>query len=242
MTKDEALSKIRKLLAMSTDGRGNMHEAEAAMRQATALMRKFQIDSAEEVLSDLKGGECMIHECDSIFAYPSKNLGSRVPVWVGMIAVGVGRLCSVKADVTRTKALGICVRFSGYAPDVQFARWMYRLLIETVHTVAVQTVEGRGEREAFRYGAASTLQNRLYQLAAENDAEARKANLQGVGTALMVIDNKRDAVEAAYGETETVERNRQVGMSTILGSMAGAKINIPSGRPVSGATGKAAIS
>ena len=46
-SKEKALGKIRKLLKMGEDGRGNVNEAEAALRQARALMDKHQINELE---------------------------------------------------------------------------------------------------------------------------------------------------------------------------------------------------
>lgn len=45
MTKDEAIAKIKKCLALSASG--NEHEAEAALRQAQSLMQRFGVDEAD---------------------------------------------------------------------------------------------------------------------------------------------------------------------------------------------------
>ena len=40
MDKDWAIKKVQKLMAIANDGRGNENEAERALNQAEALMRK----------------------------------------------------------------------------------------------------------------------------------------------------------------------------------------------------------
>lgn len=239
MTKDEAMQKIRKLLAMGTDGRGNLNEAETAMRHAQALMRKFQIDSVDEVLADLKGGKEMAQDSDGPFAYPSKNRPTKVPAWVGIVAVGVGKLLTTKVDIIMDRELGARVRFSGYGPDVQFSRWMYRYLIETIHQMACQTVGSRGEREAFRYGCATTVQGRMYRMVAEQEAADREEQeaLQrvAIGTmssALVLFDAKKAAVEAAFGAQGVTQVKREASDARLMGSMAGNKLNIPTARPL----------
>lgn len=242
MNKDEALSKIRKLLAMANDGRGNLNEAETAMRQAQSLMRKYQIDSAEEVLADLKSGHDMVQETDSIWAYPSKNKPTKCPAWIGIISLGVGILNEVKTDITFTAAQGVVMRFSGYGPDVQFSKWLYRFLIETVYRMATEHAQSRGDREAFRYGMACTLQSRLKAMHedqqtqdAENSEDKHDVVLRedrhNACTVLAIVDSKRLAVAAAFGSQEVKKGNkREVDANTAAGQAAGRKLNIPTAR------------
>ena len=47
MDKEQAVHKAQKLMAVALDGRGNGHEAERALAQAEALIRKFGLEQAE---------------------------------------------------------------------------------------------------------------------------------------------------------------------------------------------------
>ncbi len=244
--RERAMEKIRKLLAMGTDGRGNLTEAETAMRQAQALMRKWQIESADEVLADLKAGKDMIQDHDSPFAYPSSNAPKKVPAWVGVCGVSAGMLCTVKVDIVGHHELGVRVRFSGYGPDVQFAKWLYRYLIETIHQMAVEAYSSRGEREAYRYQCAGTVQTRIKEMVAKQKAQdeaSARGNFEaiegtGVGTALAIFDAKLAAVNAAFGEQQVTTQKREMTDAGYRGYQDGQKLNIPTARPLGGETGE----
>lgn len=238
--KDRAMEKIRKLLAMGTDGRGNIHEAEAAMRQAQALMRKFQIDSVEEVLSDLKGGKDTQQDSDGPFAYPSKNRPTKIPAWVGIVAVGVGRLTTCKVDIIMESTRGARVRFSGYGPDVQFSLWLYRFFIEAIHRLACEAVTSRGERESFRFGAASMIQARIARMVSEQEAAdraeqeaAQRVAIGAMSTALVIVAAKKQAVAEHFGEQSGKQVKRESNDAHRAGVDAGSRLNIPTARPLS---------
>lgn len=84
MTKDEALAKVKKLLKMANDNRGNMNEAENAARQAEALMRKFHLESADVELAELDGGQPQEELVSG--ARPGKKDAKEVPRWVSVPA------------------------------------------------------------------------------------------------------------------------------------------------------------
>ena len=60
---ETVLAKLRKLLAMAHDGRGNETEAETALRHAEALMRKHGIEAGGLNMSD---ATVIIHNRDNI--------------------------------------------------------------------------------------------------------------------------------------------------------------------------------
>lgn len=234
--RERAVEKVRKLLAMAYDGRGNMHEAEAAMRQATALMSKFNIEAAEAQLTDLCSDEPDLAQEHCV---PNYDKGARpaksIPAWVGVIAVGVARLCQVKADGSRTKEGIASVRFSGYATDVVFATWLLPILCRAVFNEARAQL-GRAtlaERETFRRAAAGQLQRRLKALANEE-----KTQVSSSSTALVVIDKKQQVIEQAFGEmkvssVDNSERARRDASAAAAGYSYGRSVPIPRGRPVS---------
>lgn len=242
MDRDAIMRKIRALLAMGTDGRGNMNEAEAAMRQAQAMMRKYQVEESEVVLDELRGKSHMRRASESPYAYKSSDIPTKVPAWVGVISIGVGRLTDTVIDIIMDSQAGARVRFSGYAPDVEFACWLYRYLIETVHRLAKERGGRRSELESFRRGAAAELQRRLYALAAERDAEDKAEAGSGAGTALMVVNTKRAAVAEAFGGQRMKNTSGvRDAMSAMAGRQAASRIAIHTNRPIGGSGGKAGL-
>lgn len=185
--REHAMAKVRKLLAMASDGRGNMQEAETATRQAAALMAKYNIEAAEAQLADLCGDEP-----DLVQEYYVADYGPRdprppksVPDWVGFLAIGVGWLCQVKVDGSTDPSRNAkAIRFSGYSTDVAFAKWLLPMLCRAVYNEALkQWGHGtKADREVFRRKAAGTLQRRLKDMRDEQQV----ATVATAGTALVV--------------------------------------------------------
>lgn len=76
MTRNDALKRIRKCLALATSN--EPHEAAAALRQAQALMDKFDITDAEASLSDITEASC-------------RSSGKKtIPLWEAALAKAVG--------------------------------------------------------------------------------------------------------------------------------------------------------
>lgn len=71
MTREQAIEKVRKCLALA--GSSNAHEAAAAMRHAQALMRKYGIDDAAVELSQVKQAQ-------------TTTAASSIPIWVNSLA------------------------------------------------------------------------------------------------------------------------------------------------------------
>lgn len=234
--RERALEKVRRLLAMANDGRGNMQEAETAARQAAALMAKFNIESAEAQLKDLCSDE---PDLDQALVCPNYYGGEvrtkTLPVWVGIIAVGVGIVTQTKVDGYRKDGYGVA-RFSGYRTDVVFAEWLFQLLCGAVYRESTTTRYDRAGRGDFRHAASVAIQRRLAALRKEQDAALTRASSS---TALVVVDKKQQVINEAFGEMKTRKMSRQVhdAGARSAGSEFGQQINIPAGaRPLNGSS------
>lgn len=222
-----AMTKIRKLLALAGNEAANEQEAATAARQAESLMRKHQIDSVEITLKEIEQDVSFEQgTVDVSFEGRENYVSKAMPSWVGVIAVGVGRLHTCKVDTTWLAGKGLKIRFSGYAPDVLVATWTYTMLCQTVYRLSKKHGQGQGMAfcKSFRVGAASTLQRMLFEL-----AHAKLAESQVPGTqALAIYDNKKARVEEMYGAQKTTKSNS--GASSRAGYLAGkdaaAKINL----------------
>src|SRR3990167_6725294 len=115
------LEKVRKLLAMGRDGRGNANEEETAMRQASRLMAEYGIAEAEVDMAALDCGTMIFGETD-IRADGRDNTApcKSFSVWCGVIAVGVARFTDTVTVRERT-AQGERLKFRGEKQDVLLA-------------------------------------------------------------------------------------------------------------------------
>lgn len=248
--RDKAMDKIRKLLAMANDGRGNEQEAATAARQAEKMMRQYQIDTAEVVMQELETEEAFGQGMGQVsFENIKGHKPKQVPGWVGIIAIGCGSAFTTKVDVVRT-ANGIMVRFSGYKMDVELCKWVYHFLCETVMRVSREQTTGMAGAKSFRAGAAGALQRRLFAMKMERqqeneayDAQHKALTNKGPGTAVALFDRKAERVEEMFGAQETKQKKTKVSDADAYhaGRVAGSKMNIPTNRPVGGAPARTAI-
>lgn len=231
------LEKVRKLLAMARDGRGNATESETAMRQANKMMAEFGIEEAEFDLQQLDSDAMVFGEatCGSDGRAPMQGKVYRsMPSWSGMLAVGVGRFTDTVVSRRRTEH-GELLVFRGEREDVLLARWMLGVLGEAIEIERrASGWKGKGEATSFRVSAVSTLCSRLRTLNAERRAMYEDAKRTSGSRALMVVDRKAVEVAKRFGVQKT--RTSRGGYSStgaaMAGAAAGSRINIPSGRPV----------
>ena len=239
----KAIDKIRKLLAMANDGRGNEQEAETAARQAEKMMRAYQVESADIIMKELQTDDAFDRGVEDVYFGPKdpRYMPSAVSSWVGVVAIGVGAAFTCKVDTVMTKE-GIKVRFSGYSMDVQLARWVFGYLCQTVHRLAVENYKGKGvtTAKAFRSGAGGILQRRLFEI---RDARNKENRGDSNGTALVLYDKKAQRVAEMYGEQKTKQNKTNVRDQAAFahGREAGAKININTNRPIGGPAAQARI-
>ncbi len=231
------LEKVRKLLAMAKDGRGNANEEETAMRQANKLMAEFGIDEAEADMSAIDAGEMIFGaaQCGPDGKAPEQGKVYRsCPTYAGVLAVGVGYFTD--SIVTRkTTPNGEMLVFSGERDDVLLARWIFGVLVNSI--LREQQTSGwtaRGDANSFRRAAASTLQSRMKLMQRERRAMYEAARETSQSRALVVVDRKANEIAVRFGTQKTRQHSagyRSSGAAQ-AGQSAGQRINIPSGRPV----------
>ena len=231
------LEKVRKLLNMARDGRGNATEEETAMRQANKLMAEYGIAEAECDMSAIDAGEMIFGEvqCGSDGRAPEQGKVYRsAPGWCGVVGVGVARFTDSIINRKRTEHGELYV-FRGEQQDVLLARWLFGVLVQSIQSE--QRASGwtaRGEAGTFRMAAACTLQDRLMQLARERRAMYEQAKAQSNSRALVVVDRKAGEIMKRFGTQKTQKTGHRASSSgaMLAGQSAGQRINIPSGRPV----------
>lgn len=240
MARERAVDKIRKLLAVARDGRGNEHEAANAASAAEKLMRHYQIESADVVMDELTKDEAFERGMENVsFEGIAGHKPKQTPPWVGYIAVGCGEAFTCKVDLVSTIE-GVKVRFSGYAMDVMLCRWVYSFLCQEVFRISKEHCKGRGmsASKSFRLGAASVLQARLKEMKATRTKEAEQSAAVGSSTALVLYDKKESRVEEMFGATKTQQKKHTASDAGAYwaGREQAAKMAIPTNRPLSGAS------
>lgn len=233
------LEKVRKLLAMGRDRRGNGNESETAMRQANKIMAEFGIAEAECDMAMINAGEMVFGttQCGPDGKPPKQGKVYRsCPTYASVLAVGVARFTD-SVVIRKSSEHGELLVFQGEQQDVLLASWLFGVLISSIQSEQKSSGwTGRGEAATFRVAASSALAKRLRGLAAERAAMFEKAKAESNSRALMVVDHKRSEIIAKFGKQKTkgVRTRSADSGAFIAGAQAGQRINIPSGRPISG--------
>ncbi|CAB4171389.1 Domain of unknown function DUF2786 [uncultured Caudovirales phage] len=235
------LEKVRKLLAMGRDGRGNDNENDIAMRQANKIMAEYGIAEAECDMSAIDAGEMVFGEaqCGPDGRAPEQGKIYRaMPSYAGVLAIGIGRFCDAIVG-RKTTANGEMLTFRGEQQDVLLARWIFGVLVNSI--LAEQRKSGwtaRSDANSFRMAAASTLQRRLKELADERIKMYEEAKAISNSRALVVVDRKRNEIVARFGEqkVKSTRAGYRSSGAAMAGTDAGRRINIPAGRPIAGSS------
>jgi hypothetical protein len=189
MDNSKIMKRIRSLMAMAADS-SSPHEAAIAARRAKALMDQYQLDNADLVYDELESGE----------GFTEQTAGSSykaVPGWHKVLTYGVCLLTDTQALYVSVCDGGRRVEFRGYAPDVELAGVLLAFLVAQMEgalkarRAALGRKVGRKWANDYRYGFATTVQNRAKSLKAERDAES-------TGTDLAIY--KADALVKHYGK------------------------------------------
>lgn len=134
--RQKVMGKIRKLMTLALDGRGNEQEAETALRQAQLLMAKFNIDEADVIAKELqdKRAEVIIERWKraGMNIKPGGTKQREFPDWASVLGLGVGRFCDCRV-VIRKNIDGVpCAVFAGYNADAEMASWTFDYLMDCI--------------------------------------------------------------------------------------------------------------
>jgi len=215
---EKVVEKLRKLLAMANDGRGNETEAETALRHAEALMRKHGIESADIVLKEMQAGTL---KTDSVVV--DTLSGARVPKWIGYLVIGIGKLTDTIVMGSPIDGYRAGIKFCGTPEDVQMAAFLLPYLMEAIDRERKRDGVGYHVQQ-YRVAAALVLQKRMKDLRAERDKVFEASS----STALMVIDKKLQVIKEKFGEQETKQTKSNLTNMHVanLGAAAGKRINL----------------
>ncbi len=219
---ESILRRIEKLLAIAGDHRGDPNEAAAAAHQAERMMRKFQIDHADVVESQLaKKGESFA----SLDVAPSLDLTSsssgRKAAWAGLLGVAIAKLNDCQCRYVRALNGEKSLRFSGYAPDAQICRYTWMMVVNSLIAATPKGIGADGAN-AFRQGYIASVCASLKAALRE-----KKKTIPSDGQSLLVI--KSAAVAGYFGSVRYVRSNQRETSNLsafVAGQKAGAQLDI----------------
>ena len=189
-------------MAVAMDGRGNENEAERALAQAEALIRKFGIEQAEIASTEAAAG---FDWTDAFHAYgPPRNPAKSCPKWFQIISTGVATFTDTIVRLHYDAALGYGVGFYGDRADTLFAQWLVGYLKGSVWEALNRAHRehpqwSRSDMEDFRKAMAARLSSRMKDLRRERDIEFAAPLQHGTGTALMLVTDKLARRDAEFG-------------------------------------------
>lgn len=202
------LAKIRKLMALAADTRGNPHEVEAAARQAQAMMRKYNIDMAEAIEQGIRKDSSSIESRTHVFNFRPGKVYKETPLWASFLATAVAQAHDCGARLTGVDR----VTFYGYSVDCEVAVYIYEVLLKAIYR---NSPKGGGVAVAngFRLGAVHEIKIRYHEEAAAAQAEAVKSR------ALVVV--KQQAIEEKFGVFNYEPKKTSQSMAGAVGYASG---------------------
>lgn len=234
MNIQDAISKVRKLLALSKSQ--NINEAALAAAKAAAIMQEYSIEEAA-VQSDSSCDEPV----KSYVFDPDKPSRKKIR-WRMHIATGCAKVFGCESYWQ----YGCEIALIGRKSDVQGARYLFDLIAPQVERLADETWDRVGQfnpydkrswMHAFRLGCASTVRERMEFQVAERmsklrgEARENQKLLSGgeSSNALMVINSRLVKVDQ-FMESLKLKPSRKASISDVSGYhsglRAGHKVNI----------------
>lgn len=217
--RDRVLRRIKKMLAMADDTRGNPNEIAAFAAQAASLMRRYNIEHSEVLAAEIRSGVDIV--CEDI-APP--NYDKRVPYWYNVLGTIVGRTMCCQTRLLWVRVDGkskLSLKLFGYRPDIEVSQWLFSYLIGQVQKLAEQhwkvymselQLAGRAIypntrrkwKDQFREGVVRGITDRIEQVygkaAEDTDAAAEKSSgsRNGSGALVVLREVKEQAVRNAF--------------------------------------------
>lgn len=214
MTQDKLLDKIRKLLAVANDDRGNEHECASAAAMAAKLMAKHNLEMADVIAEELTKDDSIVGEF-----IDEPNYDKKVPHWYNILGTCIGQtmdcVCRQQWQIS-PKGRKVGFQLLGYKEDVEVGRWLFNYILiqinkltsEAWNTRAVEiklakrrdpwASERRTFKDRYRYGVVLGITKRIRELYAR-EQEAKSEIRTSNGTSLVAIKQKR--IEEVFNYT-----------------------------------------
>lgn len=211
---DKVIDKIRKLLAMAGDT-SSPNEAMLAAKRARALMDKHQLSKGD--IEKQTGDQFLESQGDSVTTSRRR--------WLLKLQNAAANLNDCIGAVTH--APNVKYLFQGFKSDAIVAKLTFDYLVQACNRQCHQSqVKGVSEKNFFRLGFATAIQNRAWQIKSERE----RTFVNTSGTALVPL--KQSMISAHFGElkplkaSKTREPTYEEMKSYLKGEIAGQKVSL----------------
>lgn len=224
----KAKLKIAKLLRLGENTGATTNEAETALRQADALMRKYGITRAQIV----EGGGEVTYNWESGF-YEFGRDGKPVkknPIWYQWLIVGIANFTDTIASNAYDYERGAGVKFKGEAEDVVLALWFADYLKDAIRLATRAADAGSPQgREEFRKAMSLRLCARMREMRQQRTQET-------TGTALVVVSDKLAKRDEQFGQAKyKTGKAVTLHMGDVVQKAVAAANKVQFNKPLSGA-------
>jgi hypothetical protein len=199
MTKEEAIEKVRKLLALSQSN--NPHEAALAAQRAQEILNKYEI---EQGMLDLSSDDPTDKEQitqDGILGEPTQ----RMSAWKGVLSDALARANACRSywhwlhTVNQTNwrpARIMRLKIVGRPSDVQKVQYMFSLLVAEVDRLTKRDCAGKGKTYSnnYRHGMVGAIAEKIHE-AKQSARRAVYAEHAGDTLALVKIDRSLERLD-----------------------------------------------
>jgi hypothetical protein len=208
MTKEKAIERARKLMAMAADS-SSPNEAAIAAKRARSIIDKFQLSNDQLESCDYSVGEQVIAK---------KN----IPSWLNSLGVYIAQL----NDCIATRSGGT-LKFKGLTEDVEVANFMFNYIREAgirAHRKD-KSVDPFHHKSSFLMGFTSSIGKRVKEILKERSDDSKSES----GKDLVLV--KKAMVEAHFNQVGAYKQSRFNGQESSYGQghAAGDKVNITTG-------------
>lgn len=199
------LERIRKLLAVANDSRGNEHECASAAAMAAKLMAKHNLEMADVIAEELAKDDSIVGEF-----IDEPNYDKKVPHWYNILGTCIGQtmdcVCRLQWSTSKGK-YKIGFQLLGYREDVEVARWLFNYItiqinrlaeeawkpkfeaIEEEHGRKPYASERRTFKDNYRYGLVLGITGKIREVYSK---EVAKEEIKtSAGTSLVAIKQRR---------------------------------------------------
>jgi len=190
--RNKVLDRARKLLALAKSS--NVHEAAAAAGAAQRLLEAHRLDLAALTRPEGRPRSVRLHD-------EPLDEGARLAAWKIDLAMVVSEANCARVVVLRDGRYAV-LQIVGQDEDVGAARVLYSWLVSEIQRLArASGVRGRAALDSFRFGAVSTIEQRLARVRREVRKQARKAaHAKADSTALVKVGMTAMAVRDGEAE------------------------------------------
>lgn len=224
---ESVMRRIKKLLAIAEDSRGDANECAAAARMAESIMRKYQIDHADVISAELQREDAF----DSTYVGTTmdpEGASKTASGWAGILAVQVANLYDCQARYGWTPKHGKSIKFSGYKLDTELARQTYVFIVNNMAAASREYLKinrwaGRREGEAFRSGYIAAVNASIKDM-----IRAKREEMQQASSSRALVIAKGRAVAEHFGDVKYRPAGRRSFQGDAFGAgrEAGSKLDV----------------